>query len=133
MADKCGETSGALVCDREPGHTGAHRGYNDAVDEVLFWRDRLAPAAAEEDSGVDVGAELARIAGILRAFLLAPVSASTLQPVLDLASELNPDLDLALCCSWCGAMIRGGKRPASHGMCGRCSDKFSKGGDGGEG
>ena len=30
-----------LTCDREVGHPGAHRGYLEEHDEVLFWnRDR---------------------------------------------------------------------------------------------
>jgi hypothetical protein len=33
-----------------------------------------------------------RIARVLRDFYVAPVSLSSLQPVLDLAVELNPDL-----------------------------------------
>lgn len=33
----CGHTAGALVCDREPGHVGNHRGYNDQIDAAMFW------------------------------------------------------------------------------------------------
>jgi hypothetical protein len=33
-----------------------------------------------------------RIAGILRKFYTSPISASTLQPILDLATEFNPEL-----------------------------------------
>lgn len=36
-----------------------------------------------------------RIAAILRTFYLAELSLSSVQPVLDLAVELNPDLTLA--------------------------------------
>lgn len=38
-ADRCGAVRGALVCDRAPHVVGDHRGYLEAVDEVLFWRD----------------------------------------------------------------------------------------------
>lgn len=27
-----------LVCDREVGHDGEHRGYDDTIDEPIFWR-----------------------------------------------------------------------------------------------
>lgn len=37
--DTCGATRGGLVCDRAPHVIGDHRGYLEAVDEVLFWRD----------------------------------------------------------------------------------------------
>lgn len=30
----CGTT---FVCDREPGHKGSHRAYDEAHDEVVFW------------------------------------------------------------------------------------------------
>jgi hypothetical protein len=33
----CGEASGSLVCDREVGHDGNHRGYNEQIDEPMFW------------------------------------------------------------------------------------------------
>lgn len=36
----CGALSCApfvVVCDRESGHKGQHRGYYDTADEVLFW------------------------------------------------------------------------------------------------
>lgn len=36
-ADTCGARNGALVCDRAPHADGDHRGYLEAVDEVLFW------------------------------------------------------------------------------------------------
>ncbi len=35
--DTCGARRGALVCDRAPHDDGDHRGYLEAVDEVLFW------------------------------------------------------------------------------------------------
>lgn len=46
--EPCGARSGgplALVCDREPGHPGSHRGYLEAHDEPLFWRDDAGPPA----------------------------------------------------------------------------------------
>ena len=50
-ADTCGATSGGLTCDRGPGHEGDHRGYLEAVDEVLFWNGaacvELATSARE--------------------------------------------------------------------------------------
>jgi hypothetical protein len=36
-ADMCGARRGDLVCDRAPHADGDHRGYLEAVDEVLFW------------------------------------------------------------------------------------------------
>src|SRR5262249_15056312 len=41
-----------------------------------------------------------RIAAILRTFMEDEISASSLQPVLDLASELNPDMRQAVNCQW---------------------------------
>jgi hypothetical protein len=38
MGDKCGAAAGGLVCDREKGHSGNHRGYNEQIDEPMFWR-----------------------------------------------------------------------------------------------
>ncbi len=35
----CGVTSGSLTCDREPGHSGQHRGYQEEHDVPLFWSD----------------------------------------------------------------------------------------------
>ena len=50
-ADRCGATSGGLTCDRGPGPEGDHRGYLEAVDEVLFWNGaasiELATSARE--------------------------------------------------------------------------------------
>ena len=40
----------------------------------------------------DRGAQLDRIAAILRRFHGAEISASSVQPILDLAREMNPDL-----------------------------------------
>lgn len=37
-AATCGATSGALRCDREPGHAGDHRGYLVEQDTPVFWR-----------------------------------------------------------------------------------------------
>jgi hypothetical protein len=36
-APHCGATSHGYVCDREPGHAGNHRSYNEQVDEPVFW------------------------------------------------------------------------------------------------
>jgi hypothetical protein len=33
----CGATFGVLICDRERGHPGQHRGYYETADEILFW------------------------------------------------------------------------------------------------
>ena len=34
----CGAfTRSGVVCDREPGHVGDHRGYVEEVDEAVFW------------------------------------------------------------------------------------------------
>lgn len=113
-AQTCGAVRGQLICDRLSQHGGPHRGYDDVVDEVLFWRDPVEIAAA---------ATLARVALILRTFSASPLSLSSVQPVLDLAAELNPDLDLARVCGWCGRMMRAGRTPASHGMCKACQDR----------
>ena len=42
------------------------------------------------------GAQLDRIAAILRRFHGAEISASSVQPILDLALEMNPDLTAPL-------------------------------------
>jgi hypothetical protein len=34
---KCGASSEHLVCDREAGHQGQHRGYDAQIDEPMFW------------------------------------------------------------------------------------------------
>jgi hypothetical protein len=34
----CGSARSGLVCDREAGHPGEHRGYNWRIDEPMFWR-----------------------------------------------------------------------------------------------
>jgi len=39
-AASCGAVSpgfGGLVCDREAGHTGPHRGYAEGIDAPVFW------------------------------------------------------------------------------------------------
>jgi hypothetical protein len=35
----CGVRSGELICDREEGHHGYHRGYNEKIDAPMFWAD----------------------------------------------------------------------------------------------
>ena len=37
VAHQCGAVYGHLVCDREHGHSGSHRGYDEQIDEALFW------------------------------------------------------------------------------------------------
>lgn len=37
--DVCGAMNSGLRCDRERGHTGAHRSYQDQIDEPMFWVD----------------------------------------------------------------------------------------------
>jgi hypothetical protein len=34
---RCAAQSGQLICDREAGHQGNHRGYNAQIDEPMFW------------------------------------------------------------------------------------------------
>lgn len=36
----CGIISGIYRCDRERGHAGNHRGYNEEHDEPVFWKER---------------------------------------------------------------------------------------------
>ena len=37
---RCGvKHSIGLMCDREIGHPGPHRGYHEPIDEPLFWHD----------------------------------------------------------------------------------------------
>jgi hypothetical protein len=70
-ADRCAAVCGVLVCDREPGHLGEHRGYWPEHDAVLFWRDS-DPAAMRVEmelrdgriidlTGLDIEAVLARL------------------------------------------------------------------------
>ena len=33
---------------------------------------------------------------------------------------------LKLICAWCGALIREGKLPISHGLCRGCADRMAK-------
>jgi len=40
MNERCGDVRDGLVCDRERGHVGNHRGYLEQHDEVLFWAPR---------------------------------------------------------------------------------------------
>ncbi len=35
--EKCGAEALGYVCDREAGHEGQHRGYNEQIDEPMFW------------------------------------------------------------------------------------------------
>jgi len=42
---QCGHVNGSLVCDREPNHEGNHRGYNEQIDEPMFWSQTGALAA----------------------------------------------------------------------------------------
>lgn len=35
---RCGARSGQFVCDRDAGHGGDHRGYNEQIDEPIFWK-----------------------------------------------------------------------------------------------
>lgn len=107
----CGNASGLYSCDREPGHGGSHRGYNEEHDAPMFWED-VKPA--EE--------LLERIRAVLRAFYSAELSASSVQPVLDLAAELNPDLQPEKVCSWCKAVMREGPQPTTYGICAGCQD-----------
>lgn len=38
---RCGvKHSIGLICDREIGHPGPHRGYHEVIDEPLFWQDK---------------------------------------------------------------------------------------------
>jgi hypothetical protein len=34
---RCGAVSHQYTCDREAGHDGQHRGYNEQIDEPVFW------------------------------------------------------------------------------------------------
>lgn len=34
---KCCVQACGLICDREAGHPGQHRGYNEQIDEAMFW------------------------------------------------------------------------------------------------
>lgn len=34
---KCCVQACGLTCDREAGHPGQHRGYNEQIDEPMFW------------------------------------------------------------------------------------------------
>lgn len=70
--------------------------------------------AARDDKVEELETELARVAGILRKFLEAPVTASALQPVFDLGVELNPDIHL---CSMCRRKTEGGT------VCSSCRDR----------
>lgn len=47
--EKCGAEALGYVCDREAGHEGQHRGYNEQIDEPMFWptlkvRNEAVPA-----------------------------------------------------------------------------------------
>lgn len=64
---------------------------------------------------VDVTVEECR--EVLRRFMLAPVSLSTLQPVLELGAKLNPDIET---CSDCRTVIR---PPACGPLCRGCRDR----------
>jgi hypothetical protein len=37
---RCGVVAGSYTCDREAGHTGSHRGYDEQIDEPMFWAQR---------------------------------------------------------------------------------------------
>lgn len=51
--DTCGATSGPLVCDRAPHADGDHRGYLEAVDEVLFWPSTSPAPTLQAVLGMD--------------------------------------------------------------------------------
>ncbi len=42
--EKCRASVGFLSCDREVGHDGSHRGYNEQIDEPMFWAAGLPPS-----------------------------------------------------------------------------------------
>ncbi len=52
-ADRCGATRGGLVCDRAPHANGDHRGYLEAVDEVLFWPSTSPAPTLQAVLGMD--------------------------------------------------------------------------------
>jgi hypothetical protein len=35
--ERCGQGRGWFVCDRWRDHEGDHRGYNEQIDEPVFW------------------------------------------------------------------------------------------------
>jgi hypothetical protein len=57
-------------------------------------------------------------AEVLRRFLQAEISLSSLQPVLELAAKLNPDLET---CEQCFRVVR---PPASGRICRRCRERL---------
>ena len=63
------------------------REYETRALEALY-----AEMAAENARNAGAYQELQRVRAILRAFVLAPISVSSLQPVIDLAHKLNPSL-----------------------------------------
>jgi hypothetical protein len=57
-SDTCGARRGDLVCDRAPHADGDHRGYLEAVDEVLFWPSAARRLEALERQIADTLEEL---------------------------------------------------------------------------
>lgn len=48
-----------MACDREPGHKGSHRGYNEQIDEAMFWDTGKKPSTTTARPGADVGPDIA--------------------------------------------------------------------------
>lgn len=63
------------------------REYGTRALEALY-----AAMAAEQQRNAEAYQELQHVRAILRTFVLAPLSASSVQPVLDLAHRLSPSL-----------------------------------------
>jgi hypothetical protein len=45
----CGAVCGRFVCDREPDHTGSHRGYYWEIDAPVFWKRGTHETRTEAD------------------------------------------------------------------------------------
>lgn len=54
---KCSAKAFGLTCQREEGHPGQHRGYNEQIDEPMFW-----PVLKVRNEVVQVVAEPVRLA-----------------------------------------------------------------------
>lgn len=80
---------------RDPMETTRHDDLTPAeqAEQDARQMDRdYAAMAAERDAHAEAFRELQRVRRVLRAFVLAPISASSLQPVLSLAHDLCPSL-----------------------------------------
>lgn len=51
--ERCGQSRNGMVCDRWRDHDGDHRGYNEQIDEAMFWSTEVPPTMDEMQATYD--------------------------------------------------------------------------------